>query len=192
MTHSTEEPAVPRTVPWRALGWSAAACLLLLPLVAMQFTDEVAWRGGDFLFAALLIGGTGLALELAVRGSHDALSKLGFALVLAGAFLMVWINAAVGLIGASSNDVNVLYGLVLLVGFAIGALGRFRPPAMFRAALATAAAQVVLTLAALALGLGQPEMSVLALVAVNALFMPFWLGAALFFHLAGRSPRADR
>lgn len=186
MSPTNEETNGPRAVPWRAVGWGFAACLLLLPLVAMQFTDEVAWTGGDFAFAAIVIGGSGLAFELAARAWPNRWSRLGFALALAGAFLLVWINAAVGLIGASANDVNLLYGLVLLLGFVIGAVGRFRAAAMVRATLATAAAQALLTLAALALGLSRPGTSALELIALNAFFMPFWLGAAFFFHRAGQ------
>jgi hypothetical protein len=45
----------------------ATACILLVPLVAMLFSDEAAWSVGDFVVAAVLLGGTGLLLELAVR-----------------------------------------------------------------------------------------------------------------------------
>jgi hypothetical protein len=46
----------------------ATALILLLPLVAMQFTDEVDWGVADFAFAGALLGGTGLLLhELAAR-----------------------------------------------------------------------------------------------------------------------------
>jgi hypothetical protein len=45
----------------------ATALVLLLPLVAMQFTDEVAWSPFDFAFAGVLLAGTGLLLEMAVR-----------------------------------------------------------------------------------------------------------------------------
>jgi hypothetical protein len=43
-----------------ALG---TAFILLLPLVAMQFTDEVDWGVADFVLAGALLGGTGLLLN---------------------------------------------------------------------------------------------------------------------------------
>src|SRR4051794_13714540 len=43
------------------------AVLLLVPLVAMQVDDEVAWSVGDFVLAGVLVGGTGLLLEAAAR-----------------------------------------------------------------------------------------------------------------------------
>jgi hypothetical protein len=46
----------------------ATALILLLPLVAMQITDEVDWGLADFAVAGALLGGTGLLLqELAGR-----------------------------------------------------------------------------------------------------------------------------
>ena len=46
----------------------ATAFILLLPLVAMQVTDEVDWGVADFVLAGVLLGGTGLLLvELAAR-----------------------------------------------------------------------------------------------------------------------------
>src|SRR5690606_13007562 len=42
----------------------ATALILLLPLLAMQFTDEVDWNLFDFAVAGTLLLGTGLAYEL--------------------------------------------------------------------------------------------------------------------------------
>ena len=51
MSTTTRLPAS-RLIPWIVLG-----LLLLAPLVAMRLTDQVDWRPGDFLAAALLFGG---------------------------------------------------------------------------------------------------------------------------------------
>jgi len=34
---------------WRIVGWGTATIMLLLPLIAMQFTDEVNWDVSDFI-----------------------------------------------------------------------------------------------------------------------------------------------
>ena len=34
---------------WRIAAWGLAGLILLLPLVAMQFTDEVEWTASDFV-----------------------------------------------------------------------------------------------------------------------------------------------
>jgi hypothetical protein len=56
--------------PWRLAGWGFALALLLMPAIAMQISREWNWGPGDFLVAALLIGGVGLGVEWAVRRSE--------------------------------------------------------------------------------------------------------------------------
>ena len=52
---------------WRKLFLAFAALVLLLPVVGMLVSDEVFWSPGDFIVAAVLMGGTWLALEAVVR-----------------------------------------------------------------------------------------------------------------------------
>jgi hypothetical protein len=80
----------------RMLAWSGAAALLpTAPLVAMRFTNEVAWTVSDFVAAAVLLLGAGLALELlAQRARGPALLLGGLAVI--GVFLLLWAEGAVG------------------------------------------------------------------------------------------------
>ena len=53
-------PVLSPVAPWarvlRPLSWGGALALLALPWVAMRFTDEVVWTGGDFaLFGAMAL-----------------------------------------------------------------------------------------------------------------------------------------
>jgi len=59
------QPGLSRPKPWRLILWSAAALLLLVPVVAMPFTAQMNWGAEDFFAAAALICGAGLAIELA-------------------------------------------------------------------------------------------------------------------------------
>lgn len=181
MNHPTMS-ADSKGFPWRALGWSAAAALLLLPLIAMQFTDDVQWTFADFVFAFVLIAGVGAGCELAVRASPNRSYTLGFGVTLAGTFLMIWINAAVGIIGSAANDANSAYVLMLGIGIALGVAGRIRPRAMAWATAATALMQALITAIAVVAGLGQPENSALHLLGINGFFMLFWLVGAVLFH----------
>lgn len=79
----------------RIAGWSLAAALLLVPLVAMQFTREVAWGPMDFVIAAGLIGGAGAGLELAAR-LRRPLWRILVALAALGLALLIWAELAVG------------------------------------------------------------------------------------------------
>lgn len=76
----------------------ATAMILLAPLLAMQFTHQVAWTGGDFGAAALLLAGAGLAcLRTARRVAHwrpwQRRAAVG---ALALAFAALWVELAVG------------------------------------------------------------------------------------------------
>jgi hypothetical protein len=95
--------------PWRWVGWGAGAALLLLPLVAMQFTDEVKWDLADFMFAGALVVGVGVSYELAVRKTGSRACRAGVAIALATAFVLVWANAAVGIIGSQDNPANAMF-----------------------------------------------------------------------------------
>ena len=84
---------------WRIARWGGAAALLLLPLVAMQVTSEVAWDRADFaIFGAMLIAGCG-AYELAVRLTSNRIHRIVAALAIAAAFVLIWAQLAVGVFG---------------------------------------------------------------------------------------------
>ena len=101
--------------------------LLLLPLVAMQVSDEVKWGPFDFALAGALLFGTALAFELAVRQVGQSRLPAGVrALALAAAFLLIWINLAVGIIGDEGEPANLLYVGVLAVGIGGATPGALR------------------------------------------------------------------
>ena len=163
---------------WRIAGWGMAGLILLLPLAAMQVTDEVKWDGADFAFAAVMVGGVGLAFELAVRMSKNIGYRGGVAAALAAAFLIVWANAAVGMIGDEGNRYNLLFLGVIALAFAGALAARFRPAGMAQAMIAAA----ILHLCVSAGGLSaDPRGAIL-----SSLFAGFWLLSAALFHKAAR------
>jgi hypothetical protein len=186
MSGTTEGGAGRRGSRWRLVAWASAALLLLMPLVAMQFTDEVAWNAADFAFAGALIVGTGVAYELAARttGNHAYRVAVGFAL--AATFLLVWLNAAVGIIGTEDNPANWMYGGVLAVGIVGAVMTRFAPRGMARALVATALAQALVAVIAVMAGLGHPTSPPLEILGVNAIFTALWLISAWLFRKAAR------
>ena len=165
---------------WRVAGWGLAAALLLTPLVAMQFTDEVRWGPVDFAVAALLIGGLGLAFELAVRRSGSLTYRLGAVLAALNAFLLVWINLAVGFIGDEDDPANLMFAGVLLVALAGAVAARFRAGGMALAMAAAAAAQLLAASVAFVADLGSP----LELLLTLAFAAPWALAAGLFWRAA--------
>ena len=75
------------------------ALLLLIPFIAMQFTDEVKWSLPDFVAAGVLLLGTGLLCELVMR----KVKKTGYRDLVCGVILLVllliWMELAVGIFG---------------------------------------------------------------------------------------------
>ena len=80
----------------RILGWSAAAFILLAPLVAMQFTTEVNWTGADFAFMSGLIAVCGAAEELLLRLVKNETGRVVGTGFILGVFVLVWAQGAVG------------------------------------------------------------------------------------------------
>jgi hypothetical protein len=72
--------------------------ILLVPLLAMRFTDEVVWGLADFVVAGALLTGTGLAFVLAARKTGSIAYRIAIAVALTAALLLVWIELAVGLV----------------------------------------------------------------------------------------------
>lgn len=167
----------------RVLGWAVVALLLLAPAVAMQFTDEVAWSVGDFTFAGLLLIGSGLACELIVRRTKDNAYRVGAVLALAAAFLLTWMNAAVGLVGSGPNLANILYFLLPLGALMVGIVTRFRARDMYASMVTIAVLQVLITALAFALGLARNDSS-LVIMGINIFFAVLWTGSAILFRKA--------
>lgn len=78
---------------------AVTGCILLIPAVGMLVSDDWDWGFFDFVFAAVLLSGCGLLYELAARQTGDIAYRLPAALAVLGAFLLAWVNAAVGIIG---------------------------------------------------------------------------------------------
>jgi hypothetical protein len=78
----------------------AVAILLLVPLVAMQFTDQVVWTLFDFVTMGCLLLITGLVVVLVrQKTAHKAYRIVGMAAVLLAAIL-VWTELSVGIFGS--------------------------------------------------------------------------------------------
>ena len=73
----------------------ATGLVLLVPLVAMQFTAEVSWDWKDFTAAGALLFTTG-SLFVLVAKRLPRKRRLVAGAVFAAAFLYVWLELAVG------------------------------------------------------------------------------------------------
>ncbi len=76
-----------------------ASILLLIPLIAMQFTNEVNWTLFDFIVAGILLFGTGLLCELVMRKVNKTGYRIVLCLVILAALFSIWTELAVGIFG---------------------------------------------------------------------------------------------
>jgi len=167
--------------------WGTAAFLLLLPLVAMQFTSEVVWDETDFIVMGAMLGLACGAYELTVRLSDSRIYRAGFGLAILSCFLLVWINLAVGIIGSDDNPANQMYLAVLGIVIVGAVAVRGRATGMMWVMAAAALAQVAIGVIALAgnlgtEGIGWPR----DVIGCTAMFGMVWLGSAGLFRLAAK------
>ena len=74
--------------------------ILLVPLIAMQFTSEVNWGIEDFALMAVLLFGTGLLIEVVLRYVQSKGNRILLCSVIIIALFLVWAELAVGIFGS--------------------------------------------------------------------------------------------
>ncbi len=71
--------------------------LLLVPFIAMQFTDEVAWGFGDFIVAGGLLFGSGILYALLSSKIKTRSNRTAVGVAIFTGLVLVWVTLAVGL-----------------------------------------------------------------------------------------------
>lgn len=166
----------------RKLPWIAAAVILLLPAVAMQFNVEgVVWTASDFIvMGAILLIACG-SFEVLARSAPNFAYLAAAAIGIGTGFLMVWANLAVGIVDDGLNGANMLFFGVVLVAVIATLVARFRAPAMARAMFATAGALVL----AIAIALGAFGATALE-AGLSMVFVAGWLVSGALFRLSAQ------
>jgi hypothetical protein len=72
--------------------------ILLIPLIAMQFTDEVNWTKFDFLVMGTLLFGAGALFEIILRFVKKSNFRIILILLLLATFFFIWVELAVGIL----------------------------------------------------------------------------------------------
>ncbi|MDQ8005751.1 MAG: hypothetical protein REI64_13180 [Pedobacter sp.] len=75
------------------------AFLLAIPAVAMQFTNQVDWKLGDFIIMGALLTITGLAIELVTQKVKTANGRILLTIVMLIVLFLIWAELAVGVFG---------------------------------------------------------------------------------------------
>lgn len=174
---------------WRMLAWAGfIGFVLLIPLVAMQFTSEVAWDGADFVFAAVVLGGAAAMYEFTAAKSVSLAYRLAVALAVGTGFVTVWSTGAVGIIGSENNPANMMFGGVLSIALVGVIVSQFRPIGMAWAMAVTALAQAAVGVIAVIGNMGAEDPNwPIDVIGATGVFCGAWaLSAALFRNAATR------
>jgi hypothetical protein len=159
----------------------AIVIFLLIPLTAMQFTDEVNWSVFDFIAASVLLMGAGMTYKLvSVRMSVPAYRR-GVGIAVGTSLVLIWINLAVGIIGSEDHPANLMYFGVLAVGFTGVVLAQFRPHGMYLAMTAMAAAQFLVPVTAFLIWRPELTAGVVKVFILNWLFVMLYIASVLQF-----------
>ncbi len=155
----------------------------------------MAWDIVDFtVFGAMLLG-VGVIYTLAKRKTDNRAYRFAVGVALAAAFILIWVNGAVGIIGDESDDANMMFFGVLTVGIIGAIIARFQPHGMVRALYATALAQAAVAVIALIAGLGSTALIwPKDILILTGFFVALWLLSAWLFRNAAReqlSPGAE-
>jgi peptidoglycan/LPS O-acetylase OafA/YrhL len=73
--------------------------ILLIPLIAMQFTEEVNWTLSDFVVAGILLLTTGLLCDLVIRKVKKSRPRIAICLAILAALILIWAELSVGIFG---------------------------------------------------------------------------------------------
>ena len=126
-------------------------------------------------------------MVLKARKPDNTAYKSAVGLALTAAFLLFWVNGAVGIIGAAANDANMMYYGVLAVGFFGGLIARFQPQGMARTLFATAFTHTLVGAIALIAGLGSTgPIWPRDIFILTGFFVALFLGSAWLFRRAAR------
>jgi len=77
-----------------ALG---TAFILLIPLVAMQFSSEVDWKLADFIVIGTLLFSSGILYELIASKVRIKNHRIAIGVAIVTAVLYIWAELAVGI-----------------------------------------------------------------------------------------------
>ena len=173
----------------RNAAWSGALLLWVLPFVAMQFSDEVDWAGEDFVVWGIMLLSACVAFGVILRRSDGWPYLAGGTVAIGSAFLLIWVNLAVGIIGSESNPANLIYVGVLAIGVAGTLLARLGAQGMAYTMAALTAAQLVAGAVPLVIGWGaEEEFWLPVIILANGFFAALWLISAVLFWRAADAP----
>lgn len=80
--------------------YSVPVLLLMIPLVAMQFTTEVNWTFSDFVIMGLLLFVSAFSIDFVLKKFKTLKSRLILVFGILALLVLIWAEMAVGIFGS--------------------------------------------------------------------------------------------
>lgn len=168
------------------------ALLLLVPLVLTLLGSGVDgdgwnWTPFDFIFMGILLFGSAAVFELISMKGKSLVYRAAVGVAVVTGVLLVWVNAAVGVIGSEGNPANAMYFGVLLIGFIGAAIARLEPRGMARTLFVVAFAHALVPV--IAFFVWKPVFSpgVIQVFILNTFFVAAWVISGMLFREAHKN-----
>jgi len=71
--------------------------ILFIPLIAMQFTNDIAWTLSDFIIAGILLFSAGLIYQIATKKIKKQKHKIAIGILIGLILILIWAELAVGI-----------------------------------------------------------------------------------------------
>ena len=166
---------------------AAVVLILLIPLIAMQFTSEVQWSPADFVTVGILLFCIGLAYEFVRSRNNSVTYQMAAAGTLFTSLLIIWLTLAVGIIGSEDNPMNGLYLVVLGIVLLGANLSHLKAKGLSYTLFTAAVAQMLVPTIAFFVAPYDFNPGVPHVFALNAVFALMWLGSGLLFRKSASS-----
>ncbi|MBO6535095.1 MAG: hypothetical protein JJ966_02655 [Balneolaceae bacterium] len=160
-----------------------ASLIVLIPLIAMQFTSEVVWTLSDFIIGWAILFSIGFAYQAIARKSQQVTFKIATGIATFTTLFIIWANLAVGIIGNEENPLNLLYfGVVLLAIFG-SYIASLKAKAMFRVMMSVAALHAFVSVIGLSIFTEQnPEYTIMNVIVINCVLTLLWIVSGLLYN----------
>lgn len=159
--------------------------LLLIPVWGNSNVEGWNWTAFDFVWAAIVLSCAGLSLEFFITRPYSTTYKAAGALAVVTALLMIWINAAVQIVG-EDNPTNAIYVLTVAVLLFGSVASKFKadnmPRVLHAAALMTAVAPII----GFTFWREDFTPGILHVFVLNAFFIMMWMLSAMLFKWASK------
>lgn len=129
----------------------ASTLFLIIPLTGMLLSAGVNWGLFDFIFAWVIIFGSGFTYKFITSKINNTKYKAALGIAVFTSLFIVWSNLAVGIIGSEDNPVNLIYFVMLFAVIIGGVVVKFQPKGLSILMFAAAAAHGLIPFAAVLL-----------------------------------------